>query len=114
MQLIVVRHAKTNYNEKELINGSLDDDRLSSSGLAQIPTIITNLTSYNFNTIYTSPMHRSLQTAKPVAEYYKLQLITDARISEVNLGSFNGKGWDATIPALGLNSSQLLSSCEYI
>jgi len=113
MQFIVVRHAATEYNEKELINGGLDDDGLSAKGLAQIDSIITNLADYSFEVMYTSPMHRSIQTAMPIAVHYGVELRQDPRISEVNLGSFNGQGWDSTIPDFGMNSSQLLSTCEY-
>lgn len=113
MQVLVIRHAQTEYNKKERINGSLDDDHLSPEGLAQIPNIIRDLSSYTFSTIYSSPMQRSMQTAIPIARYFDLALHKDSRLTEVNLGSFNGQPWDATIPDFGVNSSGLLSSCAY-
>jgi alpha-ribazole phosphatase len=58
-------------------------------------------------------MQRAVQTAAPIAKHYGIPFHKDARITEINLGTFNGKGWDSTIPAFGLNSSQLLSTCEY-
>lgn len=81
MQFIVTRHAQTEYNKKKLINGS-----------------------------YASPMHRSLQTAEPIAKHFGVALREDSRLTEVNLGSFQGQGWDATIPDFGVNSSGVLSS----
>ncbi len=112
MQIIVIRHAATEYNAKELINGTVDE-ALSEKGLEQIPEIIDNLADYTFTTVYASPLKRSVQTATPVAEHYRLPVKQDARLTEVNLGSFEGQGWDSTIPQFGLNSSGLLSSCEY-
>ena len=113
MRIIVIRHAKTEYNKRELINGSLDDDGLSPEGFAQIPAIISDLASYAFDTMYTSPMLRSRQTADPISKHFSITLHEDPRLTEVNLGSFNGQSWNSTIPDFGVNSSALLSSCEY-
>jgi broad specificity phosphatase PhoE len=112
LKIIAIRHAITGYNEKELINGTIDEP-LSKRGLQQIPGIIDSLKDYRLSMVYASPLQRSLQTATPIAARYQLPLQVDARLLEVNLGSFNGQGWDATIPAFGLNSSGVLSSCEY-
>lgn len=112
MQLIVVRHARTAYNEKELINGRIDEE-LSPAGFEQIDGLMKSLAGYIFTIVYTSPLKRSVQTAVPLAGQRNVPLKTDARIIEVSLGSFEGKGWDATIPDFGLNSSALLSTCEY-
>jgi broad specificity phosphatase PhoE len=113
MKIYVIRHAKTLYNEKELINGSLDDDRLSPAGIAQIPELIEAIKEIDFSNIYTSTMTRAIQTAEPIAGYYHASLIEDKRLAEVNLGSFNGQSWESTTPVFGLNSSGLLSGCEY-
>jgi broad specificity phosphatase PhoE len=112
MQLVVIRHASTAFNEKELINGRTDEE-LSPGGLAQVDGILKALSDYNFNVVYASPLKRSVQTATPIAQQRNLPLKQDDRIIEVDLGSFNGKGWDSTIPDFGLNSSGVLSSCEY-
>ena len=112
MQVIAIRHAATEFNEKELINGVIDEP-LSAKGLQQLPGLVDSLRSYTFSVIYASPLQRSVQTAQPIAERYKLPIRIDKRLIEVNLGSFNGQSWDATIPDFGLNSSGVLSSCEY-
>jgi len=113
VRILVIRHAKTIYNEKELINGSIDDDSLSAAGIAQIPQIIESIKKYTFTELYSSTMVRSIDTAKPIAEYFHVPLLEDARLVEVDLGSFNGQPWESTTPIFGLNSSGLLSSCEY-
>lgn len=113
MKIHVIRHAKTIYNEQELINGSLDDDRLSPAGIAQIPDLIEAIAEIKFTHLYTSTMARAIETAQPIADHFRLPLIEDPRLIEVNLGSFNGQPWESTTPILGLNSSGLLSSCDY-
>jgi broad specificity phosphatase PhoE len=112
MQIIVIRHARTEFNKKELINGTFDEP-LSEEGLQQIDDIIRSLSSYTFTDIYASTLKRSIQTAAPIAKARNIPLQKDPRITEVDLGSFTGKGWDSTIPYFGLNSSGLLSTCEY-
>jgi len=113
MKIYVMRHAKTVYNEKELINGSLDDDRLSPAGMVQIPELIEAIKGIRFTTIYTSTMVRAIETAQPIADYFHVPLLKDSRLVEVDLGSFNGQPWESTTPIFGLNSSDLLSTCEY-
>jgi broad specificity phosphatase PhoE len=113
MEILVIRHARTIYNEQELINGGIADDQLSPAGLAQIPDIIRSVEGYSFTEIYASTMIRSIETATPIAEHFHVPLKQDARIIEVNMGSFNGKPWRSTVPIFGLNSSDLLSTCEY-
>ena len=58
-------------------------------------------------------MKRAIETAQPIADYYQKPLIEDKRLVEVDLGSFNGQPWESTTSVFGLNSSGLLSSCEY-
>jgi probable phosphoglycerate mutase len=112
MQLIVIRHASTAYNEKELINGQRDEG-LSPKGLAQIDGLIESVAQYKFSVIYASDLKRSIQTATPIAKHYNVPLKKDSRIKEVGLGSFEGKGWESTVADFGVNSSGLLSSCAY-
>lgn len=113
MKIYIIRHAKTVYNEKELINGNLDDDKLSPAGISQIPEMIKAIKEIDFSDIYTSTMIRAIETAQPIADYYHRPLTEDKRLIEVNFGSFNGKSWESTVSEFGLNSSGLLSSCEY-
>jgi probable phosphoglycerate mutase len=112
MQLIVIRHASTEYNEKELINGTIDED-LSAKGLQQVDGLIASLSSHAFDVVYASPLKRAVQTATPLATHYGVLLYKDARLIEVSLGTFNGQSWGATIPDFGLDSSGLLSTCAY-
>jgi broad specificity phosphatase PhoE len=112
MQFIAVRHASTVSNERELINGQIDEG-LSAKGLKQMPELIKNLADYQFDVVYVSTMKRSVQTGRPIAAHYDVPLKQDSRIIEVGLGSFEGKGWDSTTPKFGMNSSGMLSSCDY-
>lgn len=113
MKILLIRHAPTEYNQKQLINGRRDDDGISEAGRAQLAEMLENLSSVDFDVIYCSPMTRATETAQAIADRYGKKIQIDEDLIEVGLGSFEGQGWDATIPDFGQNSSGVLSSCEY-
>jgi broad specificity phosphatase PhoE len=112
MQVLLLRHAQTGYNEHELINGQVDEP-LSDAGRAQLAEIASLVKYDDFNIIYSSPLIRALDTAKAVSGAHTTKIVTDKRLTEANCGSFSGKPWDSTIPVFGLASSALFSSGEY-
>lgn len=112
MQILLLRHAQTGYNEKKLINGQFDEP-LSDAGRAQLPTIASLVKTTEFDVIYSSPLVRAFDTANAVAELHAARIIVDGRLTEANCGSFSGKPWDSTIPILGQASSALFSSGIY-
>lgn len=112
MHIIVIRHAQTEYNEKQLVNGWYDED-ISKRGRAEIPKLIEKLSSYSFDVMYASTLKRAIETATPIAEHFSVPLKTDQRIIDVGFGSFEGKSWDATFEELGHNAAELLGTCAY-
>jgi broad specificity phosphatase PhoE len=112
MKIYVVRHASTEYNEKHLINGQ-HDDKLSSKGLKELPELVENLKSYNFTTIYSSPLKRALETAEAVSSATDIDIIQDNRLMEVNFGSFTSKNWASMEDIFGMTSRELLDTYSY-
>jgi probable phosphoglycerate mutase len=112
MQLIVVRHSSTLYNARNLINGQ-HDDSLSKKGLNELPGLVNSLKAYNFTSIYSSPLKRSLKTAEYIAEATSEQVKTDPRLMEINFGSFTSKNWDSMREVFGMSSTEMLNSYSY-
>jgi broad specificity phosphatase PhoE len=112
MKLIVVRHAITASNEQGLISGRFDNS-LSESGQKEVSELVPKLHSYKFDLIYSSPLKRTLETATPIAKDHGLEIKTDPRIIEVNMGIFTRKPYASTVPAFGKISSQLLDTYVY-
>jgi alpha-ribazole phosphatase len=112
MKLIVVRHASTAFNEQGIINGQFDES-LSEKGQKEIPYLVEKLHLYELDTIYTSPLTRARQTAKPIAKDHGLEITIDQRIMEVNMGIFTKKTFESTSEVLGKASGALLNSYDY-
>ncbi|MHB1864895.1 MAG: histidine phosphatase family protein [Candidatus Saccharimonadales bacterium] len=112
MQIIVIRHASTEYNNSRLINGQ-HDESLSPEGHKELPGLVKKLKAYDFNIIYSSPLKRAVQTALPIAEARDLQINIDRRLIEVDFGIFTAKNWESLRTVFGVNSSGLLDSYNY-
>jgi alpha-ribazole phosphatase len=114
MKLIVIRHETTVLNEKGLINGRLEDE-LSENGKKDLINLIDKLKGFKFTKIYSSPLHRALETAKPIAkDHNNIEILKDERLIEVDFGSFTGKPWDSTASYFHQgNSSEMLNTYNY-
>ena len=74
MELYLVRHAQTTYNQYHRMQGSQIDSELSEKGFLQAGLVAERLKNQHFDLVLCSPMKRTRQT---------LQLIMDAHCSEV-------------------------------
>lgn len=88
--LTLVRHAKTPFNEKGLIQGRLDVE-LSEAGLAEAAGLKEQLANEQFDKAYTSELKRAKRTAEIVLEGRGMELICDGRINEIDQGEWTGK-----------------------
>lgn len=65
-KIILVRHARTTYNEQGRYQGSSDDSVLTVKGHQDALTTGLALKRYNFHAIYTSPLTRVQQTTEAI------------------------------------------------
>lgn len=89
MNLYIVRHGQTDWNIQELVQGSTDIE-LNKTGIEQANQVAEKLKNITFSAIYSSPLKRTLKTAKIINKYHKLNIITDSRIIERCFGNFEG------------------------
>lgn len=92
MRLYVIRHGRTPWNEKGLMQG-IEDIKLSLTGKKEAEDIREKLKDINFDICISSPLKRTLETANIVANG-KCEIITDELLIERNLGEFEGKKYD--------------------
>ena len=86
-ELFIVRHADAIPGADEIIPGGIYDDLpLSSIGREQARALAERLGSTSFNTIYSSPLKRCLETAAPLAERLGLEPVIVADLAEIRLG----------------------------
>ena len=88
-QLTVVRHGETVWNAQGKPQGHLDSD-LTELGVAQAGAVAEALSSDRFDVLYSSDLGRAMRTAGVVAERLGMEVITDARLRERNLGVMQG------------------------
>lgn len=89
MNLYVVRHGQTDWNVQGRIQGSTDIE-LNSTGLNQAQKTAELLKNIDFDVIYSSPLKRTVDTAKIINKYHNVSIIEDSRIIERNFGNFEG------------------------
>ena len=84
--LTLIRHAKTEFNNKRLFQGQLDIS-LSESGINETIEKSKNFPQ-NFDVCFCSPLKRTKQTAEILVPYLNLNF--DDRIKERNMGDWQG------------------------
>lgn len=90
MKLFLVRHGQSEGDLKNIIEGNADFD-LTEYGYQQAREIAGGLNQYGpFDIIYSSPLQRAKNTAGVIAEHFELEIITDSRIAERNVGIMAG------------------------
>jgi len=89
MNLYVVRHGQTDWNIQGRIQGSTNIE-LNSIGINQAKQTAELLKNVDFDIIYSSPLKRTIDTARIINEYHNINIIKDGRIIERNFGDFEG------------------------
>ena len=90
MRLIMIRHPKTEGNEKKLVYG-WTDSLYSQAGKATIPGIVRGLHDVKIDRIYSSPLTRTRLLAEAIAADHgpaAPDIVMDDRIKEMNFGKF--------------------------
>ena len=87
-KIIIVRHAPTKYNKKEMFMGSMDipADGIDTIQVEQVRSVILQ---EGCATIYSSPLRRAVETAQAIGGC-QLQVLTDSRLMERSLGEWEG------------------------
>ena len=112
MRLIVVRHGATEAGAKGIILSRIDGP-LSEIGKQQANELAVKLAKEPIDTIYSSPLSRAVESARPLAEKLSKTIKEDSRLLEVHMGSFAGKPLDSTIEIFGLSCVPLMDSYKF-
>ncbi|HVC96830.1 MAG TPA: histidine phosphatase family protein [Pirellulales bacterium] len=90
MLIYLIRHGESSYNVEHRLQGQSDEPVLSPRGRRHAQSVATAMAALPIEAVFSSPLRRALETARPVAEALKLPLITDDRLKEINIGVFQG------------------------
>lgn len=94
-KFLLVRHGEATANTENWIASGSETgkfiSKLTPKGEKQVAKLAQELKKKKIAVIYTSPYKRTQETAKAIAETTGAKIITDDRLSEINLGVFNHK-----------------------
>ncbi|MCX6755485.1 MAG: phosphoglycerate mutase family protein [Candidatus Nomurabacteria bacterium] len=105
-----VRHGESEANVRNVFAGQKDDSLLTEKGKEQALATAKEIKKENltFDRIISSPLQRSLETARIIAKEIGFDfsnIIIDNRINEYDMGSITGKPY-------GVISSEILVGAE--
>lgn len=89
MQLILIRHGKTDWNENERCQGA-SDIPLNQNGISQAEKLALSLKDEKIDFIYSSDLVRAKLTAEKIAGYHDLNVNIDSGFREMDQGDFEG------------------------
>lgn len=91
MRLILIRHAETEHNRDNRVQGRADNP-LSELGERQATALAVALAGEPLAEVIASPLRRAHATAEAVAARHGLAVITDQALVEMHVGEMEGMG----------------------
>lgn len=89
MRLYLIRHGETESNRLGLALGR-DDVPLNERGLRQAGQVAGALAGESLAAVYSSPLQRTLNTARAIAEGHGLEVGVEERLIEMEIGEVEG------------------------
>lgn len=94
-RLFLARHGESVTNQQKLISGQLDAP-LTEKGRNQAQWLCDVLKNETLSVIYTSSLSRTVETARPTAQYHGIGIQTVDDLKEIHFGVLQGKSIDET------------------
>jgi broad specificity phosphatase PhoE len=91
IEVLFLRHAHSEANEKEILAGRVEPVRLSEKGRKQSLQLREYIVDFNPDRIYSSPLIRCQETIKGAFPAWQEKLVLDERIIEMDYGKWSGK-----------------------
>ncbi len=89
--ILLIRHGENEYTEKGKLAGRLPGVHLSATGVYQARALAQGLKDEPLKAVYSSPLERAQETAKPLAELHKLKVVTRPGLLETDVGVWVNK-----------------------
>ena len=111
MKVYVMRHGRTNWNEKLRTQGR-SQNQLSKTGKEDALKIAQDFSKNKVDLIVCSPLMRTVQTANIMNKYQGVKVVKDKRLVEVDQGIFTGKKYSQMTPEEHEAKRQRRADCE--
>ena len=89
--LLLIRHGENDYSKKGKFAGRLPGIHLNERGQKQAEELGKALAEVPIKAIYSSPLERAMETATPIAQARKLDIIQEPGMLESNVGKWQGQ-----------------------
>jgi len=89
MELILIRHGETLWNEEGRVQGFSDID-LSDAGLHQARQLALYFKDHHIHVIYSSPLTRARKTAQIINQFHNAPIYLESSLMEMDQGDFEG------------------------
>jgi probable phosphoglycerate mutase len=93
-QIIFLRHGQAKNNTERILAGRTEGIPLTDTGIKQAEHTAQLLEHMNISAIYSSPIQRAKHTAEIVGKSNSLDVTTDDRLIELDMGKFTGMAYD--------------------
>jgi probable phosphoglycerate mutase len=91
-RIFLVRHGETDWNRERRVLG-WSRVSLNDAGVAQARELAALLPIFKIAAIYTSPLPRTLETARILGASLGLEPVVDPHFTESNVGDWEGRFW---------------------
>ncbi len=88
-RLVIVRHAESDLNLQKRIQGQIDSV-LTPKGVAQARKLAARIKNFKVDKIYSSDLGRAYATTVEITKHWKVKIIRDPKLREINLGDWEG------------------------
>lgn len=92
--IIFLRHGQAKNNTERVLSGRTPGVPLTNDGIDQAKTAAEFIEKMNVTKIYSSPIERALQTAEIVGNHNAIDVVSDERLIELDMGKFTGMKYD--------------------
>ena len=106
LTIFLVRHGETALNKDRRIQGGGTDTPLNETGIRQKELVAARLKTGSFQAIYSSPLQRAIETARAIARYHNMEVISEPGLREIDMGEFEGV---QAIEKLGRHMAEILT-----
>ncbi len=89
--LLLIRHGENDYVKTSKLAGHLPGIHLNERGQKQAEALGEALKDIPIKAVYSSPLERAMETAAPIANAHKLEMVTEPDLMDTNVGSWQGK-----------------------
>lgn len=89
MKLYIIRHGETDWNKERRLQGQ-SNTKLNAYGRELAVITGEALKDINFDYIFSSPLDRSLETARLILKNDNADIVTDDRLKEISFGNYEG------------------------